>query len=57
LRLVEQHGDLVKALQHGGIVTDSTGHAGSQLSAQAVVNVELVWRARREESVVQAWAC
>jgi hypothetical protein len=52
LRLVEQHSDLVKALQHSGIVTDSTCHASSQLSAQAVVDVELVWRARRKESVV-----
>lgn len=53
LCLVEQGCNLVEALQHSSVVANSTGHPSRKLCTKAVIDVELVWRSRCQEGVVE----
>lgn len=47
--------NFLETLQHGLVIANRLGHASSQAVSQCVIDVELTWRARGQESVVQAY--
>jgi hypothetical protein len=53
LRLIEECGHFVKTPDHLFVLADSTGHAASKSVAEVVVNVELAWGSRCQESIVK----
>ena len=55
LRILEECHDLLQAAEHGLIVADCACHAAGEVVAEVVVDVQLAWRARSEEGVVETW--
>jgi hypothetical protein len=52
LCLIEERGYLVKTPDHLFVLADSTGHAASKSVAEVVVDVELAWGSRCQESII-----
>lgn len=51
---LKQLNDLLEAFQHGFVIPYGAGHAASQTGTQRMVNIELTWRTRSQERIVEA---
>lgn len=46
--------NLLETLQHGLVISNGAGHAASQAGTQRMIDIELAWRTRSQERIVEA---